>query len=314
MKGAIEAQRPLPAAQVTPASRARLQGYACAAALVLIWAGFGLASRWAAREGAIRMTPWDLGALRFAVAGTAAAALWCAGYGRGLPVRRSLAIGIVAGPLFALLAFTGFSMAPAAHAAVLMPGTLPFMVGIGFWWAFGEAWTRARVLSLALAGLGAVLLGVESYGYANAPPGAWRGDLLFLSASVCWAGFTVLARRWGVTAVQAIVSVGLWGAALFLPVYLLGLPSRLHEVPAGQIAFQAFYQGFVSVVVATLLYTQALLTIGAARLTTVTALTPGLAGLAAVPLLGEHIGALAMTGLLLVCAGVAVGVRPARKA
>lgn len=275
---------------------------------MLIWAGFGLASRWAARDGAVRMTPWDLAFLRFSVAGACAAGFWLAGWGRGLAWPRSLAVGAVGGLVFALLAFNGFALAPAAHAAVLMPGTLPFLVAIGFWLAFGEAWSRVRVVSLALAGAGAVLLGVESYGYANAPAGAWRGDLLFLSASTCWAGFTVLARLWGVTAMQAIVAIGLWGAVLYLPAYALLLPSRLHEVPWEQIGFQAFYQGFVSVVVATLLYTRALQAIGAARLTTVTALTPGLAGLAAVPLLGEHIGVLAITGLGLVCAGVAVGV------
>lgn len=291
--------------------RDRLTGYACAAGLVLVWAGFGLAGRWAARDtgGTVRLTPWDLGALRFAVAGAVAAGCWAAGLGRGLAVGRGLVLALVAGLAFALTAYMGFSFAPAAHAAVLMPGTLPFLVGIGTWLAFGERWDRARLVSLALALAGALLLGMESYGMAAAPAGAWRGDLLFLTASTCWASYTVLARHWGVSAGQAIVHIGLWCVVLYLPVWWWALPSRLAHAPLGEAVFQGVFQGLFAVVVSLVLYTRALQTIGAGRLTTVTALTPGLAGVAAVPLLGEHIGVLAVSGLALVCLGVAVGVR-----
>ena len=291
--------------------RERMTGYACAGLLVLIWAGFGLAGRWAAREtgGTVRLTPWDLAALRFGVAGLVAAGCWAAGLGRGLAVSRGLVLAAVAGLGFALAAYAGFAFAPAAHAAVLMPGTLPFLVGVGMWAVFGERWERARVLSLALALAGAVLLGVEAYGLSGAPAGAWRGDLLFLTASTCWATYTVLARLWGVTAGQAIVHIGLWCPVLFLPVWWWALPSRLAQAPLAEVVSQGVFQGLVSVVISLVLYTRALQTIGAGRLTTVTALTPGLAGVAAVQLLGEHIGVLAVSGLALVCLGVAVGVR-----
>ena len=278
---------------------------------MLIWASFSLASRWAthASTGAVRLTPWDLAALRFAVAGVVAAGCWAAGLGRGVPLARGLLLAVVAGLGFALPAYVGFSLSPATHAAVLMPGTLPFLVAIGTWAAFNERWSRARVLSLALALGGVGLLGIESYGLQSAPAGAWRGDLLFLTASTCWATYTVLARKWQVTAGQAITVIGLWCAGLFLPLWWLALPSRLSEVAMTEVLFQAVFQGLISVVVSLVLYTRALATIGAGRLTTITALTPGLAGLAAVPLLGEPIGPLAVSGLALVCVAVMVGVR-----
>ncbi len=299
------------ATEQSRARRDRTTGYACAGLVVLIWAGFSLASRWAthAVAGAVRLTPWDLAALRFAVAGVVAAGCWAAGLGRGLPLARGLAVAVVGGLCFALAAYVGFSLSPATHAAVLMPGALPFLVAVGTWLAFGERWSRARVLSLALALGGVGLLGAESYGLQSAPPGAWRGDLLFLTASTCWAAYTVLARKWAVSAGKAVTAIGLWCAALFLPLWWAALPSRMAEVAWPEIAFQAVFQGLISVVVSLVLYTRALTTIGTGRLTTITALTPGLAGLAAGPLLGEHIGPLAMAGLSLVCVAVMVGVR-----
>lgn len=291
-------------------SRDRLLGYAAALCVMLIWAGFALVSRYGARGGSGGgLTPWDIGALRFAVSGAVAAGLWLAGIGRGVPIGRALTLALFAGLGFALPAYVGFSLAPAAHGAVLLSGTLPFLVAVGAWLAFNERWGRARVISLALALAGLVLLGIEAYARQSAPPGAWRGDLLFLLASCSWATFTVLARRWSIDPLQSVVAIGIAGAALFLPVWWLALPSRIAETPVRELLFQGVYQGLLAMVVSLFLYTRALASIGIARLTTITALSPGLASVLAVPLLHEPIGALSLAGLALVCGAVAVGVR-----
>lgn len=295
----------------TPATlrRNRLVGYACAACVMLLWAGFALASRYSARAGSgVRLTPWDLGALRFTVSGAIAGALWLAGIGRGLPVGRGIALTLFAGLGFALPAYFAFSLAPAAHGAVLLSGTLPFLVAVGTWWMFGERWSRARVISLGLVLVGLVLLGIESFG-AQASPGAWRGDLVFLLGATSWATYTVLARRWSVAPMQSVTAVGLGCAVAFLPVWWLALPSHLMEAAPWEVLFQAVYQGILAMIVSLFLFTRALASIGIARLTTITALTPGMAGVLAVPLLHEAIGPLSLAGLALVCVAVAVGVR-----
>ncbi len=290
------------------ARRDRLVGYAFAALLVLTWSSFSLASRYAARGGAgVRLTPWDLGALRFLVAGSAAAALWLAGVGRGLPWRRGLALALL-GAGFALPAYVGFTFAPAAHGALILSGALPFLVAAGAWLLFGEAWRRAQVASLALVLAGMCLFWAESYA-GRAAPGAWRGDLLFLGAVTSWAGYTLLARRWRPSPAQSIVAVGLWGAALFLPVWWLVLPSRLSDAPIREVAAQALLQGVFAVLVSLWLFTRALASLGPGRLTTVTALVPGTAAVLAVPLLGEALGALSGAGLALVGVAVAVSAR-----
>ena len=56
------------AASPSPASRALWVGYASAGAVVLLWSGFSLAGRYAALAPGVRLTPWDLAALRYAVA------------------------------------------------------------------------------------------------------------------------------------------------------------------------------------------------------------------------------------------------------
>lgn len=285
-----------------------LTGYAYAVAVVLIWAGFSLVGRGAMLADGIRLTPWDLGALRHGVSGAVAAVLLLDGGGRGLPLRRSFVLGALAGIGFPLPAYLGFTFAPAAHGAVILSGTLPFLVAIGAWAVYGERWTRARLMSLAVLLAGILLLGFEAF-VQGARPGAWRGDLSFLLAAIAWASYTILARRWAPTPLQAIAAVGRWGATLYLPVWALALPSAIGAAPWSLVAFQAVFQGLLGTVLSLFLFTRALAALGAGRLSLVTATVPGLAGLLAIPLLGEAMGPLALLGLGLVCVAVGLGVR-----
>lgn len=286
-------------------------GYAYAVAVVLLWSGFSLSGRHAALSTGVRLTPWDLGALRYSISFVIAAVAWLAGYGRGLPWRRGLATAVLAGLCFPLPAYVGFTFAPAAHGAVILSGTLPFLVAIGMWATSGAHWSRMRLLSLLVLLAGILLLGIEAY-VRGARPGAWRGDLLFVVSAVAWAAYTIVARRWGATPWQAVVSVGLWCGALYLPIWLLALPSALGQAPAGEVIYQAVFQGFLATVVSLMLFTRALDLLGPARLTMITALVPGIAGVLSVPLLGERVGVLELLGLGLVSVAVALGVRGVR--
>ena len=298
----------MPYSTESAARRERLVGYACAGGIVLIWAGFSLFSRYSARAGAgVRLTPWDLGALRFSVAGAAAAAMWLAGLGRGLAWPRGLVLAALAGFGFAIPSYVGFTFAPAAHGALILSGTLPFMVAIGTWLVFHERWGMARRVSLAVLLLGLGLFGLEAYGRQQAPPGAWRGDLLFLFASACWSSYTILVRRWNPTPAQSIVAVGVGCGVVFLPIWWLALPSRLAEAPVNEVLLQALFQGVFAVLISLWLYIRAMASLGTGRLTTITALVPGTAAVLAVPLLHEPLGLLSVAGLSLVLVAVAVG-------
>lgn len=289
--------------------RAVWPGYLYAAGVAAIWAGFSLSSRFSARNGTgSGLTPWDLGALRFGMAFVASAGLWAAGAGRGLGTGRSLALAVL-GAGFALPAYAGFRFAPAAHGALIMSGTLPFLVAVAAWPVLREPWGRGQWASLGLLAAGLLLVGTEAYWHGRTPPGAWRGDLLFLVAAASWAVFTVVARLWRPTPAQSVVAVGLWCGALFLPLWWVALPSHLAAASGREVAFQAVFQGIVAVLLSLWLFTRALERLGPARLTAVTALVPGAAALAAVPLLDEPLGALTLLGLAAVCGAVLAGQR-----
>jgi drug/metabolite transporter (DMT)-like permease len=224
-------------------------------------------------------------------------------------VRRILVMGATAGLGFALFAYNGFALAPAAHGAVLLPGALPFVTAVLAWAWLGETPTGRRVLSLAVVAAGIILLAGSGF---VAAPGAWRGDILFFIATSSYAVFIVLVQRWRVTAIQATAAVALGAAPFYLPVWWLALPSAIGEAAWQEVVFQGVYQGLIAMVLASLLYTRALVALGSTTVSLFTAVVPALAALAAWPVLDEPLGLGALIGVLLVTGGMALGVRRGR--
>lgn len=298
---AVAAPR-LPQQAVGNPARERRVGYACAVAVLFVWAGFLLSSRLSAHQA---FTAWDVAALRYAGAFLAVLPLGLAFGWPRLPPLRLLAVLATAAFGFPLFAYAGFGFAPAAHGGVMLPGMLPFLtaaLGAAF---LGERWTGRRVVSLLVAACGIGLLAADTFGDH---PGAWRGDLLFVTGSLCWAIYTLLVRAWGIEAMRATIAIGLWAAPIYLPVWWLFLPSNLEALPAGAIVYQLVYQGVFAVVLAGFLFTRAVNAIGAPATTTITSLVPGMAALTAWPLLGEPLGAAGLLGVGLVTAGMVLGV------
>lgn len=277
-------------------------GYLCAVSVMFVWVGFLLSSRLGAKQD---LTGWDIAALRFAGAFLAALPLLMVfGFPRIPPIRMAVVVA-TAGLGFPILAYQGFTLAPAAHGGVMLPGTLPFLTAALGAVLLGELWTRRRVLSLVVVAAGIGLLASDTFGDH---PGAWRGDLLFLAGSSCWAIYTTVVRLWGIQALQATLAAAFWSAPIYLPVWWLLLPSNVGGVPAGVVLYQLFYQGVFAVIVAGFLFTRAVTALGAPRTTTITALVPGMAALLAWPLLGEPLGIAGLAGVGLVTAGMVIAV------
>jgi drug/metabolite transporter (DMT)-like permease len=126
-----------------------------------------------------------------------------------------------------------------------------------------------------------------------------------------WALYGVLCRRWQVGAVPATVSVAA-GSLLAVPPYALALASGavatgLPQAGAGEMLFQAVFQGGISMLLAGIAYTRVVHTFGPMRTTMATAIVPALAALAAVPLLDEPLNAATLGGLACVTIGLLVG-------
>ncbi len=307
----------------SPLSRRALWiGAACAVTVLLIWTSFILVARSSATRS---LHAFDIAWLRFSFAGLLALPLlawrwrhFSAGLGanRRQALQRGAALATVAGFGYCALAYSGFFYAPVAHAAVLLPGSLPLWTALLAWLWLGENLSRGRALGLALIACGGLLVGGLSLTRAFDGSSTWIGDLLFMAASLTWASYGVLCRRWRIGAVDATLAIALGCLVTAVPVYALGVavgvvPSRLLQAPAAEIAFQAVYQGGLAMMVAGLAYTQVVQTFGPVRTTMLTALVPPLAALLAVPLLGEPLGLAAVGGLCCVGLGLVVGLRAA---
>ena len=105
-----------------------------------------------------------------------------------------------------------------------------------------------------------------------------------------------------------MLAVGLAAAPLYLPVWWLALPSTIDGAEPAAMLFQAVFQGALAAVLAGLLYTKAVTLIGPGPTTMVGAAVPALAALAAWPLLGEALPPLGLLAVLLVSAGMVLGV------
>ncbi len=286
-----------------PLSRDRAVGLLCAAVVIAVWSSFIPVSR-LGLSGAL--DPADLVFLRFGLAGVVMLPVLLREGTGGLGPWRALLLALTAGIGFASLAYLGLSLAPASHAAVLMPGLLPLWTALisRFW--LGAPLGRLRTIGLGLIAVGIAATAAATLG--SGPPGQWLGDLCFPGASLSWAVFTVAARAWKVPPVRATALVAVISGALVLPVYLLVLEPGLTAAPVGEVLFHAVYQGLVVTIVALVAFTRAVAALGAAPTAMITAAVPVVATVLAVPLLGERPSLMEVAGLALVTAGMLTAV------
>jgi drug/metabolite transporter (DMT)-like permease len=239
-----------------------------------------------------------------------------------LPLRTTVVLGLLGGLAYAPLAYTAFFFAPAAHGAVLMPGTLPLSTALVAAVVLGERFSRQRVVGLILIACGGLLVGGASLLKAFEGGDVWIGDLLFIGASSTWAMYSVLARKYQVDAVKATIAITVFASLIYLPIYgglafFQALPapiqSQLGTAPLKEILLQMVIQGMGSVVISGISFTMMLKHFGPVRSTMLTALVPSLASLSAVFILDEPLYWNLIAGLILALVGVVLGVMSANK-
>lgn len=307
-------------------------GIASAVITIAIWTSFIVVARFMALKSltpldivfcrivgaALVLLPWGYFLVRKMRADNPSAdtSLWIS----PLPLKLTVLLGLFGGVGYAVLAYSAFTFAPAAHGSVLMPGLLPLTTALLSVLLLGESLSRGRKLGLFLIFCGGLLVGGASIwqAYADSASGSqvWKGDVLFVTASSCWAFYTVLCRKHRLDAVPTTIAVIVFCVLAFLPVYALlvasgVLVSKLANAPMWEILFQTFWQGMGSVVISGIAFTQMIRYFGPVRSTMLTAIVPGLSALGAVIFLGEPLGMNLIMGLSLVTLGIVVGVRSA---
>ncbi|TKW76638.1 MAG: DMT family transporter, partial [Bradyrhizobium icense] len=160
-----------------------LRGAACGLAAVCIWSGWIVVARLGLRTS---LTPWDIAALRFGVAGVLLLPLVVA---RGLAFDRlgwtGLAAIVLGGAAPVFLANSGLVFAPAAHAGALFPGVMPLMVALLAAMLLGEPFSRAKQVGFALILPGVLAIVLGSGAELGSPQNLGHG--LFLCAGLAWA-------------------------------------------------------------------------------------------------------------------------------
>lgn len=230
---------------------------------VLCWASYNVAAKEGIDAG---FAPVDLALLRFGVAGLVLGPLLLFGLrwrGRLPNWRQTLALGLLGGPLFSILAVTGYKFAPLTHGILFAPAA-NFIVGS----LLGVLWLHEKVGRRHLVGGAVMLTGLavlSGFDAATLGPETLKGDALFLATGSIWALFTALTRRWRIDPIAGVLAQGTLAAVLAPLVWIAIGGGVIFAMPWEQVAGQAVMQGIVGGLGSAFAFFGAVAALGAAR-------------------------------------------------
>jgi drug/metabolite transporter (DMT)-like permease len=281
-------------------ARQYLQGALCGVAAVSIWSGWIVVARLGLQTS---LTPWDIAALRFGVAGILLLPYL---FKNGLAIDRlgwvGLAAIVLGGAAPVFLANSGLLFAPAAHAGALFPGVMPLLVALLAAALLKEVLTIAKTAGFALIVPGVLLIAWGTGGELGSRQNVGHG--LFLSAGLAWAFYTVAMRKARLDGLHAAAISAVGSMLLFLPVFAFLPGGTLTTAPWGDVALQAVVQGVLTAIISLLLYGRAVSILGASSGAAFAALCPAMTALFGIPILGEWPAVLECLAIGLISAGV----------
>lgn len=286
-------------------SSSHVTGYAAAWTIVLVWSFWLIVSRVANESG---LTVYDLAAMRYGLASLVAVPL-CLYYKpwRGLRLSQIAILSFILGPVYILIVFSGFLYAPAAHGGIFMNGVLPLISILFGIFLFRKLPGVQQILGAALILVSSVVLAWDTS--VTRFQTAWIGDLMFVVGALFFSTYVILSERWQLRPMQIIFCGTVVNAALYLPVWVLWLPSGLAEAPMGPLLLQSVYQGFVPNLIGLLFVAHASRTIGNANTSSILAAVPGGGAFLGLLILGESLSLTSVLALVILTAGLLMSVR-----
>lgn len=283
----------------SPSQNSFAIGTSAALSLTLLWSFWLVVSRAGALSS---ITPYDLAAMRYGISAIFALPFvlyfkpW-----RTMTLSRILVVSFLLGPVYVLILFGAFELAPASHGGVFMNGTLPIITLL-----IGWLWLKQSPGAFQLGASSIVLIGVLLIvgGNINVFVESWLGDLMFIGAAVFFCFYVAVSRQWNVTGTQVLLCGSVLNAALFVPVWYFFLPSGLSDAPTSQLWLQGSFQGLVPNLFGLLMIAIAARHIGPAATTAIMASVPGLSGLLSYFFLGEVVGTTGWVGIFLLTVGI----------
>jgi drug/metabolite transporter (DMT)-like permease len=252
-------------------ARMRALGLFAALATVTIWAAFLLVTRFAVQgdftveeililrivPGALVMAPvmWRLGVIP---------------HGQSWP--RALMLMVGASAVFPYVVSKGLAYAPASDGGALAPGMLPFWTTLAAYVLAGEFPGPRRRFGLAMILAGAAVVSLWQI-YSGADEGAWKGHLMFLTGSGCFALYSVIFRQSGLSPLHAMIIGLFWGTLFITPMLLVTGNVSFTAISWSDIAVMIVVQSFIIGILAMFLFGFAVQILGAAETAAFGALT-----------------------------------------
>lgn len=278
--------------------------------VALIWGGNFSVSKFALEH----FPPFPFSAFRFTLA-SGLLLLIARRAGVMTPLARKtfwglVGLGVVGNTMYQSLFMTGLSLTTATNSAMIV-ASLPVVVAL-FGTMLGiERATPATWLGVVLgtAGVALVVTAAGVHFHAN----SLKGDLLVLTAVLCWSFYTVMVRKVGagVDALQITTITTIAGTPGLL---ILGAPGMLRMDWAG-LSLKTWgavaYATLLALVLSYVLYNRAVQGIGSGRTAIYNCLTPLVAMVVAWFTLGEVPSGVQYAGVTLVLIGVWVSMQKA---
>jgi drug/metabolite transporter (DMT)-like permease len=179
---------------------------------------------------------------------------------------------------------------------------MPLMVALLGAALLREEFTSAKKLGFAfiLAGVLAVVWG------SGSELGSWQnvGHVLFLSAALAWAFYTVAMRMARLDGLHAAALSAVVSMFLYLPIFALMPGTTLAIASWSDLGLQAFVQGVLTAIISLLLYGRAVAILGASSGAAFAALCPAMTALLGIPILGEWPNPIDWMAIGLISSGV----------
>ncbi|WP_299625427.1 DMT family transporter [uncultured Tateyamaria sp.] len=217
-------------------------------ATILCWSSYNVAAKHGIDTG---ISPQALTFLRFAVPGVIAVplllVLWLRGRSLGITLRRLAVLVLLGGPVFGLVAVSGYVHAPLSHGLLFAPVAVFVTTSV-----LGRILLAEPLRARRLAGAGIMFTGLGvlvGFGLGDLGADWGQGVVLFVAAGAMWGGYTVLLRHWRVPMIQGTVAVAAGSALTAIPALGWVAAESLLSAPTGALILQAVMQGLVGGVI-----------------------------------------------------------------
>ncbi len=282
---------------------------ACAIGVFFIWSSFLVISRFGLTSS---LTPFDLSALRFMVAGALVLPFARKWWPRHLSLSGLIVMSVCGpGALYSVIMYIGLASAPVAYAGVFANGSLPLFSALLMFSFRHVSPRRNQVAGIMIILVGSVMLSIQ--GLTGGGDNVLSGMAFFLLASAVLSVYLFGVHYWRISPRQALALVTVPNALIYLPIWAIFLPSGLAEAEPADIAIQAIFQGLGPGFLAVLLFATASIHLGSTATAGFAASVPAGAAILAMPVLGELPTPLEWTGIITVTLGLALSLLPGKR-